>query len=53
MLITVVHRRVVIPRQRVLYMADGIVCEACNSNRETARQSFIKAGETERRKAEP
>ncbi len=41
MLIIVVHRRVVMPRLRILYMADGIVCEACNSNRETAKQSVI------------
>jgi hypothetical protein len=43
MLIIVVHRRVVMPRLRVLYMADVIVYEACNSNRETAKQFVIKA----------
>ncbi len=41
MLIIVVHGRVVMPRLRVLYMADVIVYEACNSNRETALQSVI------------
>ncbi len=41
MLIVVVHRRVVMPRLCVLYMADVIVYEACNSNREIAKQSVI------------
>ncbi len=41
MLIIVVHRRLVMPRLRVLYMADGIICEAYNSNRETVKQSVI------------
>ncbi len=41
MLIIVVHRCVVMPRLRILYMADVIVYDACKSNRETAKQSVI------------
>jgi hypothetical protein len=43
MLIIVVQRRLVMPRLCILYMEDGIVCKACNSSRETAKQSVIKA----------